>query len=110
MSPIIKELQDQVLSQDISIEDLKKQCDELGLSLHEDVLSPIGYNVCDRCGEYGEATSDFLWVDTYNWNRENPKDRAILKGIESENVDYCAICQECVENLRAKGELWLDKS
>lgn len=100
----IEELQDKVQYNRISKEELGKECEENDIDLHDEILSPIGWNTCDRCGEYGDSEQDFLWVDSYDWWEEDKDDKAILKAIEIEGVDYCALCWDCINELREKGK------
>ena len=96
-------LQDQVEHNRITTKELGEACDEHEISLHEEVLSPIGYNTCDRCGSYGDSEQDFLWVDCFNWEDDNPKDQAVLKALKQEGIDYCALCWGCVDKLAKIG-------
>lgn len=100
---IIEQLKDQVGHNRITAEELARECDKYNIELHEEILSPIGYNTCDRCGNYGDSEQDFLWVDGFDWEEDNPKDQAIIKAIDQEGIDYCAICWECVNKLAKKG-------
>lgn len=99
----IELLQDQVQHRRITIDELEKQCEDKVIDMFDEVIHPIGYNLCDRCGDYGDSELDFLWVDYYPWEDDNPKDQAILKALELEGIDYCAVCWECVEKLTKKG-------
>ena len=99
----IDELQDKAQHYRISKEELGKECEENDIDLHDEVLEPIGFNTCDRCGEYGWSEQDFLWVDSYDWWEEDKDDKAILKAIEIEGVDYCALCWDCIDELKKKG-------
>lgn len=101
---IIKELQNDIQHNRIDEVELDRACEEHKLDLYEDLLDPIGYNTCDRCGDYGDKELDFLWVDSFDWDEENPKDKAIIKALEYEGIDYCNICWECVNELIKKGE------
>lgn len=98
-------LQHQVLHNRIDYQELKQECDKWGIDLHEDVLFPIGWNTCDRCNRIGDSVLDFIWVESYPWEEDNPKDQALLKALEQENLaDYCTVCWECVKELTKKGE------
>lgn len=100
---IIEELQNRIWKNRITAEELGKECEAHDIDLHDEVLSPIGYNTCDRCGDYGDSEQDFLWVDGFDWEDDNPKDQAIIKALGQEGIDYCAICWECVNKLAKKG-------
>lgn len=97
---IIEQLQDQVIHNRIDKEELYSECKKNGLDWYDDVLSPVGYNVCDRCGNYGDSEVDFFWVDGFEWEENNPKDQAMLKKMAEEGIDYCAICWDCAKELR----------
>lgn len=99
----IEELQDKAQHYRISKEELGKECEDNDIDLHDEVLEPIGFNTCDRCGDYGWSEQDFLWVDSYDWWEEDEDDKAILKAIEVEGIDYCALCWDCVDELKEKG-------
>jgi len=98
----IEELQDKVSKNCITnIEELNKY--EPEIDVINEVLSPMGFNICDRCGKCGDSELDFLWVDSYDWWEEDEDDKAILKAIEIEGVDYCALCWDCIDELKKKG-------
>ena len=97
-------LQDQVQHNRITNYELGEACEQYDIGLHDEVLFPIGYNTCDRCGSYGDSEQDFLWVDGFDWEEDNPKDQAIIKAMETEGIDYCAVCWNCVKELAKKGE------
>ena len=97
-------LQDQVEHGRISSAELGAECEKNAILLHEDVLEPIGWNTCDRCGECGDSELDFLWVDYFPWDEDDEGDKAIIKAMQSEGVDYCALCWNCVKKLKEKGK------
>ena len=100
----IDELQNKAQHYRISKEELGKECEDNDIDLHDEVLEPIGFNTCDRCGDYGWSEQDFLWVDSYDWWEEDKDDKAILKAIKDEGIDYCALCWDCVNELKEKGK------
>lgn len=100
----IRELQNDIQHNRIDEVELDRACEEHKLDLYEDLLDPIGYNTCDRCGDYGDSELDFLWLDGYEWEDGNPKDEALLRGLEKEGQEYCEVCWECVRELIKKGE------
>lgn len=100
---IIERLKDNVFHNRITRDELIKECEDNDIELYEEVLEPIGYNTCDRCGDYGDTELDFLWVDGFDWDEEHPKDKAIIKAMEQEGVDYCAVCWDCINKLAKKG-------
>lgn len=99
----IRLLQSQVQHNRITAKELGEECEKHDILLHEDVLEPIGYNTCDRCGEYGDTELDFLWVDCFPWEEDYDEDQAILKAMNNEGIDYCALCWDCVSELKKKG-------
>lgn len=99
----IELLQDQITHGRITSAEIGAECEKNEILLHEEVLEPIGWNTCERCGECGDSELDFLWVDSFPWDEDNEGDRAIIKAIEIEGVDYCALCWDCVSKLKEKG-------
>lgn len=107
----IEELQDRVEHNKISnLDDLKLEisCAEYDgeevIEPIDDILAPIGFTYCDRCGECGDTEQDFLWVDCFPWEEDNEGDKAIIKAMQDEGVDYCALCWNCVDELKKKGQ------
>lgn len=101
--PSAEELQSRVRKQRIvSLKELSDLC-EGRFDPYEDILEPIGYNTCERCGGIDDSTW-LYWLDYREWEEDNPKDQALLKGLAKEKADYCAICWECVKELTKKGE------
>ena len=105
---VVEDLQDQLQHGRTTIQEVIKTCEEHGIDLYEEVLEPIGFNTCDRCGEYGDTEEDFVWVDCFPWEEDNENDQAILRAIGQEGVDYCALCWDCIEELKAKGKQCVD--
>ena len=101
----IKLLQNQVQDNRIDIDKLEEECKHYGIDLFDEVIHPIGYNLCDRCGDFGDSEQGFLWVDCFDWQDDNPKDQAVIKAMEQEGIDYCALCWDCVNKLAEKGGL-----
>lgn len=104
---IIEDLQNRVWKGRIAtIDDLKLEISRVGYDGEEpieeidDVLSPMGWNICDRCGALGDGELDFLWLDYADLNEED--DKTLLDAIAKEKVDYCALCRECVKELRGE--------
>lgn len=100
----IELLQDQITHNRIDEVELDRACEEHELNLYDDLLFPIGYNTCDRCDDYGDSELDFLWVDSFDWHEDEPDDKAIIKAMEQEGIDYCALCWDCVNELKEKGK------
>lgn len=101
----IELLQSQVQHNRIKIAELDSECRKYDIDLYEEVLFPIGYNTCDRCGDYGDSELDFLWVDGFDWDENNVDDQTILKNMAKEKADYCALCWDCVEKLKKGGRV-----
>ena len=99
----IELLQNQIEHGRISSAELGAKCEKNDIELYDDVLAPIDWNICDRCGECGDSELDFLWVDYFPWDEEDKDDKAILKAIEVEGVDYCVLCWDCIDELKKKG-------
>lgn len=100
----IELLQDQVQHNRITTKELDDECEKYDILQHEDVLEPIGFNTCDRCGAYGDSELDFLWWDNYDYWEQSKDDEAIIKAVQSEVADYCALCWDCVSELKKKGK------
>lgn len=66
---------------------------------YEDVLSPIGYSVCDRCGALVPSDEGLLWIDSFGWEDDNPRDQYMLKALAREKANYTAVCWQCVDEL-----------
>lgn len=73
-------------------------CDKHGIELYEDVLSPMGWNSCDRCEILNDSEVGLYWLDY-----DDEPDEDFLKGLEKEGEDYCALCYYCVQAIKEKG-------
>ena len=87
----------------INIKNLELACKDDGIDPYEDVLSPMNYNTCDKCGDL-YPSEELCWLDCIDWEDDNPDDRATLRGINAEDPDYCALCWECLAKLKEKGK------
>lgn len=70
----------------------------------EEVLSPIEYNICDRCGNL-ERSDEMCWVDYMDLDDTN--DKKVYEELQKEEYKYepCAICDMCYHELvNKKGE------
>lgn len=107
---VIEDLQDRVIRNHIStLDDLKleisrAECESEPIDEYEDVLFPMDYNTCDRCGSIQASNLGLFWLDGFDWEDDNPTDQAILKALAEEKQDYCAICYDCLDELKKKGE------
>lgn len=100
----IEHLQDEVYRGHINnIDQLLVECEKHKLEAYEDVLLPMEWNCCDRCGQLAPS-DEFLWLDFFSWDDDNPKDVAMQAALEKEQEDYCAICDGCATELIKKGE------
>lgn len=98
----IEQLQDQVEHNRITGKELGEICDKYNLSVYEDVLSPIEYTYCDRCGAL-ERVDEACWVDYMDLDDENDKKVHVL--LMKEDKNCCAICDMCYHELaNKKGE------
>lgn len=70
----------------------------------DDIIHPLGMNVCDRCGDILDSEVGLFWLDGFDWEDGNPTDQAILNGISKEKIDYCAVCYKCLNELKEKGK------
>ena len=101
---IIENMRNMVMKNRYTYEELEQDCNKYNIEMFDDVLHPIGYNTCDRCDKIGDSELDFFWIDGFDWDENDPKDRAILKDIAREGQDYCAVCWDCVKALERRGE------
>ena len=99
----IELLQDQITHGRITSVEIGAECEKNDILLHEEVLEPIGWNTCDRCGECGDSELDFLWVDSFPWEEDYEEDQAIIRAMNNEGIDYCALCWGCVSKLKKEG-------
>lgn len=98
----IEELQDAIQhNRIVNIDDLREACEKSGFDIdaYNDVLHPMEYNTCDRCGDIYDSETGFFWVDGFEWDEENPFDKAVLKAMAEEGIDYCAMCYDCLHKL-----------
>lgn len=70
----------------------------------DDVIHPLGMNTCDRCGDIHDSEVGLFWLDSFDWEDDNPTDQAILKALGEEKTDYCAVCYKCLKELELKGK------
>ena len=87
----IKDLNTQYVNEDGTTEPIEP---------YEDVLSPIGWNSCDRCGALHDSELGLMWIDHFPFEEDNEEDQHLLKALEQESEDYCALCWECVNELK----------
>lgn len=64
----------------------------------DDILGPIGYNCCDKCGAL-YFSEELCWLDCLDLDENNPRDKALLNNLSKEPYEYCALCYECVGKL-----------
>lgn len=94
----IEELQDKVSKNYITnIDELIEY--EPKIDVFNDVLSPIGFNICDKCGSL-EHSEYLCWVDYLEEDYDSDLIRGIEKYDTEHNTELCAICYECVKELR----------
>ena len=103
----IEELQSKVRHNHIgNIKDLEKECKKFGkaeIDPYEDVILPMGYNTCEICGDIEDSEYGLFWLDGFDWDEDDEFDKAVLKALADEKVDYCAICYPCLHKLANKG-------
>lgn len=101
---VVANLQDQVSKNNIpTYDELKDECERYGLEVYEDILSPMEWNSCDRCGDLWE--SEQLFWEYADWGEESEELRAGLNG-----KYYPALCENCVSELVELGKKELEKS
>ena len=93
-------IQDWVYRGDVKyVTNLEAICKQYDLEWYDDILSPIEFNCCDRCGRLSPS-DELYWVDC----DDNPSEE-LMRGYDFEGakVDYCALCDECVASLSVIG-------
>ena len=99
----IEQLQDWVEHGHLLTADaLKNACVKLQKSYEDidwfdDILAPLEWNCCDRCGAL-HPSEELFWLDYCEPSEE------LIAGAVNEQVDYCAICEECAKELTKKGK------
>ena len=61
----------------------------------DDVLIPIEFNICDKCGAL-YPSEELCWVEYL----DPEYDQDLIDKITAGDEDYCALCYECVKQLR----------
>lgn len=103
MSITIEELQNKIYHNNITnIRELEDICKPLDIDPYEDVLFPMGYNSCDRCGSIQDSEVELIWLDCIDWDNDNPEDQVILANLGKAETDYCAVCDDCLKELKEK--------
>lgn len=107
---VIEDLQSRIRKNRITtVDDLKLEisCAEYDgnepIDEFEDVILPMGYNTCEICGGIEDSELGLFWLDGFDWQEDNEFDKAVLKALSEEKVDYCAICYPCLHKLANKG-------
>ena len=98
----IEELRSRVAHNKISnIDDLKLEisCAEYDgeevIEEIDDILMPLSFNICDKCGALYRS-EELCWVEYL----DPEYDQDLIDNIMAEDEDYCALCHECVKQLR----------
>lgn len=90
----IEELQDKINKNYITnIEELNKY--EPEIDVFNDVLSPMEWNICDKCGAL-DRSEELYWVDYL----DPDYDQDLIDAVEAYDQELCAICYECAKELR----------
>ena len=101
-----EELRDKVSKNYITTYDeLELACKEHGLEVYEDILSPMEWNSCDRCGKLGCSDGDFLWTEGFEWDLENEVERRVADYIADKwdfGEYWSALCWECIDDIKAR--------
>ena len=97
----IEDLQDKVSKNYILYyADLCKECDKgEDIDVFADVLSPMEWNCCDKCGAL-YPIEELCWVDYLDPDFDG--DLIDILGQESE--EYGVLCYECVKELKNDAE------
>ena len=100
----IEELQNKVWKRRITeYGELKQECEKYGLDAFDDVLAPMGWNFCDRCEALEDSEVGLAWLDGFDFDENDEKDKAILDALKKEKIDYCAVCWDCFNELGKSG-------
>lgn len=94
----IEDLQDKVSKNYITtIDELMEY--EPEIDVINEVLSPMEWNICDKCGTLYKS-DELCWVDYL----DPEYDQDLIDAIEAEDIELCAICYECVKQLRKENK------
>ncbi len=94
----IEELQDKVGKNYITrIDELMEY--EPEIDVFNEVLSPMEWNICDKCGALYKS-DELCWVDYL----DAEYDQDLIDLIDKEDENICAICYECVKELKHDAE------
>ena len=74
-------------------------CDLEGVEPFDDVLSPIEWDCCDRCGDLHDS-DNFMWVQGFPFEDDNEGDQKLLKALDKVNNEYDTLCWKCVRELK----------
>lgn len=96
----IDDLQDKVSKNYILYyAELCKECDKIGnVDVFNDILSPMEWNCCDKCGALYHI-AELCWVDYL----DPDFDGELIDILEQEDEEYGALCYECVKKFKEKG-------
>lgn len=98
---IIFDLQDKISKNNIlNIKELESF--EPEIDIYNEVLSPMDYNTCDRCGDLHDTNMGLNWYDYFLEQGNEYED--FLKGVEEEGEDITCVCDKCFNELVKKGE------
>lgn len=103
----IEQLQDWVSKNQIrTLDDLKYEisCAEYQgdepIDEWDDVLSPMEWNVCDRCGELWKS-EELFWLE---YAEDLDISDNLRRGLEQEDGEYTTLCEDCVKKLVEEGK------
>lgn len=97
----IEVLQDWVSKNSIThLKNLEDTCKMYGLDEWEDILHPMGWNCCERCGALWDS-EQLYWLD---YMEDGGISEDLERGLEQDNQDYCCLCEDCVKELVEKGK------
>lgn len=100
LNKVIDNLQDQVQHNILATEkELEKECKKHGLDMWEDILHPMEWNSCERCGSLWE--SDQLYWQYCDWSEESEE---LQRGLKKDDGEYTTLCENCVRELCDMGK------
>lgn len=105
---VIAEIKDKVSKNNIqTLKDLERECERYDLEVYEDILSPMEWNSCDKCGALGCSDGDFLWVEGFEWDEHDEVEVLVARTIESAwdlGEYWSALCWDCVAEIKQKAK------
>lgn len=95
---LIDELKHQVRKNSFrDFKELERFCEAHEIFVWEDILHPIEWNCCEKCGSLWPS-EELYWLDYME--EISPE---LERGLAKEGMDYCCLCEDCVKALVEDG-------